>query len=102
MARSVIRDYLNTQNLALNADEVQVAHLTLNAVFNVAEAFDARGGAADQFWEGGPFKAFVGKGPGVTGFLDLPVKAVQLVKDGHGDGEAAKVARCFAATHFEH
>ncbi len=37
MARSVIRDYLNTQNLALNADEVQVAHLTLNAVFNVAE-----------------------------------------------------------------
>lgn len=37
MSKAVVTDYLNTQGLRLSVDLVQVAYMTLNAVYNVAE-----------------------------------------------------------------
>ena len=73
-----------------------------HAVFDVAQALDAGGGAADEFGEGGALKALVGQRPGVACFFNFPVKAVQLVQNSHGNGEAAKVASGLATAHLEH
>lgn len=70
MSKTLIQDYLNTQGLRLPVEMVQVAYLTLGAVFNVAEVDNL----PTNLWQD-PSVGF-----DATSFLNESVDANQLLR----------------------